>query len=235
MPSKYYWSLLACSLLGGFSTQADAAAEDGYIFKQDSSRYGKLTCYVTPTRFRMDAMDLQIHLKPPYKFIIMYNTEQKLQYKTTVDSVAKRLTLRTVSEKDKKLGTVEVLRRIEDRKIAGFMCQGYRSEHIYKDKKKLPRPRMNIYATRELNLPKEMEMACAHLSDCPTGLGFPLRLQFFENYKDEKTGLSGIKLTQLLNTLKAEKAKLNDQIFQEPKGFKIARDEAEVVLGDTGY
>lgn len=226
---------MAFSLAAGFGGQAQAAVEDGYIFKQDSSRYGKLTFYVTRTRFRMDAMDLQIHLKPPFKFITMYNTEQKLQYQTSVASVAERLTLRKVPDKEKKLGTVEVLRRIEDRNIAGFVCQGYRSEHVFKDKKKLPRPRMNIYATRDLNLPKEMEIACAHLSDCPTGLGFPLRLQFFEAYKDEKTGLSGMKLTQLLNTVKAEKAKLNDQIFQEPKGFKIARDEAEVVLGDTWY
>ncbi|MBI5176210.1 MAG: hypothetical protein HY986_25220 [Candidatus Melainabacteria bacterium] len=207
--------------------------ESGWVFKQDSARYGRLTCYVTKSRFRMDAMDLRLHIRAPFKMISMYNTDTRLKYGISVESIAERLGLRKLSDKDKKAGTIEVLRQTEKRTIAGFACQGYASEHVKANKQVIPR--LKIYATKTLDLPKSMEYACARLTDCPPGIGFPLRLQYYESCTDEATHKRGYKLTQLLNTLKAEQTNLDDSIFKEPTGFKNARDETEIIMGGTAF
>lgn len=210
-----------------------ALNENGWVFKQDSARYGRLTCYVSKTRFRMDAMDLRLHIKAPFKMISMYNTDTRLKYSISVESIAERLGLRKLTDKDRKAGTREVLRMTEKRTIAGFDCQGYASEHVKANQQVIPR--LKIYATKALDLPKSMEYACARLTDCPPGIGFPLRLQYFESCTDETTHKRGYRLSQLLNTLKAEQTNLDDSIFKEPTGFKSARDETEIIMGGTAF
>lgn len=208
-----------------------AKSEAGYIFKQDSTRYGRLTCYVTPHNFRMDAMDLRLYVKPPFTMVSMYNMESKITYRVSVDQISQRLSIRSLSEKDKKAGTKEELKKIGERTICGFKCDTYRSEHVKKDGKRTPK--ILIFATHDLKLPKAMENACAKLTDCPPDLGFPARLQLFESVKDAKKDSVGFKMNQVLNTDKCTPATVDDAQFIEPTGYKPARDETEVIMGDV--
>lgn len=212
------------------ATMAMAGSEEGWIFKQDSARYGRLTCYATPHNFRMDAMDLRLYVKAPFTRVSMYNMESKLRYQVPVDNVASRLAIRSLNERDKKAGTREVMTKIGQREICGFKCTAYRSDHVKKSG--LRTPKVTIYATHDLKLPVQMETACAKLTDSPPGLGFPIRLQLYESHTDEASGVKGYKLSQILNTDKASRARVEDSTFDEPKGFRAARDETEVIMGD---
>lgn len=221
----WYWTILGLSTINC----ALAASENGWICKQSSSRYGSLTCYVTPHNFRMDAMDLRLYVKPPFREVTMYNMDGKLKYTVSIDNISSRISIRTLTTKDKKKGIKEAIVKQGKRNIAGFDCDEYLSYHI--DPRGAKRPRVLIYATRGLNLPKAMEIACAKLTDCPPGLGFPVRLQIYEGVSDQATKIRGYRLQQMLNTNKAEQSKVDDQMFIEPSGFKAARDEMEIMMG----
>ncbi len=224
------WLIKAlCAFVCVSPAHAQSHVESGWICKQSSSRYGSLTCYVTPHNFRMDAMDLRLYVKPPFKDVTMYNMDGKLKYKVSIDSLSSRISIRTLSAADIKDGIKEKITKQGKRTIAGFDCDEYLSSHI--NAKGAKRPRVLIYATKGLDLPKSMEIACAKLTDCPAGLGFPVRLQIYESFTDKTTKIKGYRLQQMLNTNKAETSKIDDNLFIQPSGFKPARDEMEVMMG----
>ncbi len=227
--SKTYWWSIATLVFVSTVNPAIAATKTGWICKQSSSRYGSLTCYVTPHNFRMDAMDIRLYVRAPFKDVTMYNMDAKLKYTESIDNLSSRISIRSLTQKDIKKGIKEAIVKQGKRTIAGFECDEYLSYHI--NNKGAKRPRVLIYATKGLALPKSMEIACAKLTDCPPGLGFPVRLQICESITDKATKISGYRLQQMLNTNKADPAKIDDQFFVEPTGFKSARDEMEIMMG----
>lgn len=224
-------SLVIAGLIWIISAMATEAAQvDGWICKQSSSRYGPLTCWVTPRNFRMDALDLRLYVRPPFKDVTMYNMDNKLKYVINIDKLSRRIAIRSLSEDDIKDGTREEIKKEGKHTVSGLACEEYLSCHIKKNGQK--KPKVQIYATRDLALPKAMELACAKLTDCPPDLGFPVRLQIYEAFTDAKSGIKSFRLQPMLNTHKADRASIDDKMFIEPDGFKQARDEMEVMIGD---
>ena len=107
--SKTYWWSIATLVFVSTVNPAIAATKTGWICKQSSSRYGSLTCYVTPHNFRMDAMDIRLYVRAPFKDVTMYNMDAKLKYTESIDNLASRISIRSLTQKDIKNGIKEAI------------------------------------------------------------------------------------------------------------------------------
>lgn len=209
-----------------------AKTTPGYSFKQFSANYGNVVCYVTRDNFRMDALDVKMFVRRPFKTIILYNLESKLYFPMSVDGFASRLTIRSLSSKDKQSGWKEHTDRAkdEDRKICGFQCNSYLSWQI--NPKGIAQKRVQFWTTKDLDLPKEMADACARLTDCPAGIGFPFKINQFETQTYIRSAKKYTYVQRpLLDTRTMTKMPVPDQMFVTPTGFRKARDEVEVIMG----
>ena len=212
-----------------------SAKTPGYSFKQFSANYGNVQCWVTKDNFRMDALDVKMFVRRPFKSIVLYNLDSKLYYPMAVDNFAKRLTIRSLSAEEKKLGWKQHTDRAkeDDKKICGFNCSSYIAWQV--NPKGTAHKTAQFWATNDIDLPREMAQACAKLTDCPPEIGFPFKITQFSKVTSKVTKKAvtyGYTTRPLLDTLNMTKMTLPDSMFAEPPGCRRARDEVEVIMGE---
>lgn len=207
---------------------ADQGDLEALMIRQQSATYGTVTCFVTNNAFRMDAMGMQIFFTPPYKTIRLYNPQTRTVFAPTIQAFDSRVKWHQVSEDEKKKGIIEKILAKEKIDILGYKCQHYIAVHQNAGAKGPATTVGEFWVTNDIKVPRQMQDACASLTDCPRGFGLPLRLM---QYKKQTVGSKRLVLPHnLLSTSKIEKRKFARTLMDEPTGYRHVRDEIELML-----
>jgi hypothetical protein len=204
-----------------------AEAEPGLLLKQFSARYGSVTCMATGQNFRMDASELRVLLKPPFKQIDMYNMANKTRYNCVIDDLGKDISWHDMSAKEKKAGGTEAVVPNGAGMLQDYKLNRYLIVHNFPHKPS--KTAMDFWTTRETDFPKPLETACCKLTGLPVGYGFPVKMYQYQD-NTGRNGKTYIVHFKVLETTKVTKQDFPATTFTQPKGFRLAADLMELMV-----
>jgi hypothetical protein len=204
-----------------------ARAENGLLLKQFSARYGSVTCVVTSQNFRMDASELRVFLKPPFKRMDMYNMVSKTRLSCAVDDIGKTIDWREMTAQEKKAGGHEVIVPKGTDRLQNYVLNRYLIDHIFP--RKPSSPKVDFWTTREKDFPQVLETACCKLSGLPTGYGFPVKMYQYQE-KIARTGKIFTVHFKVLDTTRVTKQDFPPTTFAQPQGFRPVSDLMELMV-----
>jgi hypothetical protein len=202
-------------------------AESGLLLKQFSARYGSITCMATNQNFRMDASELRVFLKPPFKQMDMYNMSSKARFTCDIGLIGKDTDWRLMTASQKKAGAKEeVVSKGED------ILQQYKLNRyliILRFPKKQDLPKLDFWTTREKDFPQTLNSACCILTGLPEGYGFPVKMYQYQDKEDRSGKIYHVHF-KVLDTTKVTKQDFPATTFAQPQGFHPVKDLMELMV-----
>jgi len=205
-----------------------ARAEDGLLLQQVSARYGSITCLATNKNFRMDASELRVFLKPPFKRVDLYNLTNKTKFSCNVDDISKDVSTHDDLDKAVKAGGREEILLKGFDMLQNYKLSHYEIDHVYPHK--AMQRCLDFWITKEKDFPQELDSACCKLSGIPEGYGFPVKMFFYQT-KARRNGLARIETFKILETKKVTKQDFPATTFAQPQGCRPVADLMELMVG----
>ena len=172
-------------------------AESGVLLKQYSARYGSITCMATNQNFRMDASELRVFLRPPFKHMDMYNMSSKAHFTCDIGLIGKDTDWRLMSANEKKAGAreeiiskgVDMLQQYKlDRYLINLQFRQKpdrsRQDRPGQEKSRPDKPKLDFWTTKEKDFPQRLNAACCTLTGLPEGYGFPVKMYQYQEKVD---------------------------------------------------
>jgi hypothetical protein len=208
-----------------------ARAEDGLLMKQFSARYGSVTTMATHKNFRMDAAEIRVFIKPPFKTVAVYNTSSKTVYHSDIAALGKDIDWHDFKPDEIKAHVAERTVAKNDDRLQEYAMKRYLIEHYYPSRPTLPS--LEFWTTRDKDFPHELDRACCLLSGLPVGYGFPLKVYQYRS-RTKRDGTPYFAHYRVLDTSKIIKQNFPDTTFAEPAGCKPVKDLMELMVGEGG-
>jgi|GEM_PF-545067 len=212
-----------------YSVAAPAAlADNGLLLKQTSARYGAVTCMATHNHFRMDASELRVFLKPPFKTVSLYNMASKTTISCSVDEISKETNWHEMTKAEIKAKAKEVTEPTGEDMMQQYKLHRFHIVHVAPN---IKNPALDFWTTTEKDFPQELAEACCKLTGLPPGYGFPVRMyQYRRRYG--RNGKEYPLHYQVLDTTKITIQDFPATTFAEPKGFRKVPDLMELMISD---
>jgi len=205
-----------------------ALAETGLLLKQTSARYGAVTCMATHKHFRMDASELHVFLKPPFKTVDLYNMASKTTLSCSVDEISKETNWHELTKAEAKAKAKEVTEPTGEDMMQQYKLHRFHIVHVAPNMKN---PALDFWTTTEKDFPQELAEACCKLTGLPPGYGFPVRMyQYRRRYS--RSGKEYPLHYQVLDTTKITIQDFPATTFAQPQGFRKVPDLMELMISD---
>lgn len=217
---------LTMNILFGWCQRAEAEA--GLLLKQTSARYGSVTCMVTHSNFRMDASELRVFIKAPFKNITLYNMASKAMLTCPIDEISKETNWHELSKIEQKAKAKEVIDHTSDEMMMQYKLNRYQIVHVAP---KIHNPSLDFWTTKEPDFPQELAVSCCKLTGLPPGYGFPVRMYQYKT-RYGRNGKAYPLHFQVLDTTKVIKQDFPATTFSQPQGFRKVPDLMELMVSD---
>lgn len=186
----------------------------GWVGRIMCQEYGELHAYLSNDGVRMENNEFRVLVMPPDCKLSIYDMETRRYMEQKVAGFEK---LKTVEEM-RKDGWV-----VDDMGIAticGVKCQHYITRKSAKGK-----ARIQLWATKEVNIPTPLINACSrffNLPGIPEGSGLPVRVWH------EANGRKYI----YIDTHEIKREAIPPNTYKKPTGFKLVGTPVELMLNE---
>lgn len=204
----------------------------GLEFNQRNEFLGMTILKVSPEGIRLDTPTVSAVFPPKDVGPHVYNsvTGKTMLLTSKNSSFLQQASGMTGSgeEETKKAGTET---------IAGYKCTHYVVDRFVvnpKTKEKFHEWTTEVWATRDLPLPKQTIDDCSKLTMMPPSFGFPMRVvrHATPTEKEKKRGLKGRQRRVMIDTLSCKNAKFDKGEFELLTGFERVNDEMALMMSN---